>query len=66
MKVGIEYEILKMTCDVCNNNWVAVVEIEYIQYSDNYKEYKLPTHLECSKCNCLIEIKRNEDGANQN
>ena len=66
MKVGTEYEIIKMSCDVCKHKWVAVVEIEYIQYTPNYKEYKLPKELECPQCKCLTEIKENENGENQN
>jgi transcriptional regulator NrdR family protein len=66
MELGIGYIVCKATCDICNNKWTGVVEVEYIQLEEKYKEYKIPERLECH--NCLnyttnfevIEIQREE------
>ena len=65
METGIGYIVCKATCDICNNKWTGVVEVDYIQL-DNEKEYKIPERLECH--NCLqytttfevVEVKREE------
>jgi transcriptional regulator NrdR family protein len=65
METGIGYIVCKATCDICNNKWTGVVEVDYIQL-DNEKEYKIPKSLECH--NCLqytttfevVEVKRKE------
>lgn len=66
MESGIGYMVCKAICDICNTQWTGVVEVNYIQLNDEYKEYKIPERLQCH--NCLqytttfevVEIKREE------
>ena len=66
MESGIGYIVCKVTCDICNNKWTGVVEVDYIQLDEEYKKYKLPENLQCH--NCLqyttsfevVEIQREE------
>jgi len=50
MESGIGYIVCKATCDICNNKWTGVVEVNYIQLQEDYKEYKVPERLECNNC----------------
>jgi transcriptional regulator NrdR family protein len=66
MESGIGYIVCKATCDICNTQWTGVVEVNYIQLNDDYKEYKVPERLECHNCQNytttfeVVEIQKNE------
>ena len=49
MEVGIGYIVCNCECDVCDNKWVGVVEVDCIYHGD-YDEYKKPDSLQCDKC----------------
>jgi hypothetical protein len=49
MESGINYLISHAFCQNCSYKWTAVVEVEYIQLTEN-KEYKMPEFLECPEC----------------
>ena len=49
MESGIGHIVCKATCDICNNQWVGVVEVDYIQLDEN-KEYRVPDKLQCHNC----------------
>lgn len=49
MESGIGHIVCKATCDLCNHFWVAVTEVEYIDF-DGQKEYKKPNTLQCPNC----------------
>ena len=50
MESGIGYIVCKATCYICNTKWTGVVEVDYIQLDEGYKEYKIPEKLECHNC----------------
>ena len=66
MESGIGNIVCKATCYICNTKWTGVVEVDYIQLDEEYKEYKVPEKLQCH--NCLqyttsfevVEIQREE------
>ena len=56
MESGIGYIVCKATCDICNTKWTGVVEVDYIQLDEEYKEYKLPENLQCHNCLQYIQL----------
>jgi hypothetical protein len=49
MNSGIGHIVCNATCDLCNHYWVAVVEVDFIDYG-NKIEYKQPETLQCPNC----------------
>lgn len=49
MNVGVGNIICEAICDLCGFSWIAVVEVDYIDFNDKV-EYKKPQKLQCKKC----------------
>lgn len=61
MRVSLIYEVVSVNCDLCNHEWVAIIETDEIDWGNGEKEVKLIELVECPKCdnNTLIQRENN-------